>query len=200
MLHIVTTQNMDVALAWAETIPYQNDFTIVAHLTQDFKAYTITELLTLHRNICPEVELDEELTHSSLVQRIIRLLDRQITTSELPPDVKRVAPLPSLYEEIKMNTSKKTAAKKTATKKTAPKKTAVPKVERTSKNDVLTPKPESQTGKVFAICDKLSKKAGKPAERSAVVAASEKAGIKTGTATAAYQIWRKYNGLVKSGK
>ena len=40
-------------------------------------------------------------------------------------------------------------------------------------------------------------KDGAPAKRSDVIAAGEKAGVKLGTVTAAFQIWRNYHGLVK---
>ncbi len=200
---IATVDDMDIAVAWAETIPYQNDFSIIRHISFDLAPYSTEELRTLYQNLVRFPQNTQRITRTF----IIGLLDNQVTTSDMPPDEKRVAPIPN--EVIEMATrkkvTKKTAVrkppvKKTPVKKTPVKKTPVTKVERTSKNGVLTPKPGSQTGKVFDICDALSKKAGEPAKRIDVIAAGEKAGVKAGTVTAAYQIWRKYHGLVKAGK
>ena len=216
MQHIVTTLGMDmpVAVAWAETVPYQNDFSILMHTADQLAPYTDMELYNLFTNLGTLGGVPNAHSRAEFIGKLVKALNELPTTSEMPPDGKRVAPLPTQEEsnEMTKKATKKVPAKKAPVKKVpakkvpakkapvkkAPVKKAPAKVERTSKNGVLTPKPESQTGKVFAICDAQSKKAGAPAIRADVVAACVKAGVKEGTATAAYQIWRNYNGLVKS--
>ena len=212
---VVTTRDLKIAETWAETIPYQNDFAVVTHQAKDFAPYSMTELRVLHARFAGNKWRTVQTTDRVLlVTLVLEQLDMEPVTSEPPPDEKRVAPLATRNEENEMAIRKKAASKKpapitkpkgpskatkkVATKKVVAPKVVTPKVERERKNGVLTPKPESNTGRIFAIADALSKKAGAPAKRADVVEAGVANGIKLGTATAAYQIWRNYHGLVKS--
>lgn len=76
------------------------------------------------------------------------------------------------------------------------KKTAAPKVKMETKNGVTRPKPGTQTGRVWEVSDTLSKKAGKPVERSVVMTTCEKEGLNKATIATQYGKWRKFNGLV----
>ena len=84
---------------------------------------------------------------------------------------------------------KKVAAKKPAVKK-------APAEKRERKNGMLRPKDESKGGRVWAIADKLSKKAGEPAARKDVMAALPD-DISVGCAGGYFQDWRRFHGLVK---
>lgn len=104
----------------------------------------------------------------------------------------------------KKTASKKTASKKTASKKTASKKTASKKAtakaadDRVRQNGVLQPKPGSKAGQVWDIADKLSAKLGEPAPRKDVLDAAIAKGLSPAGASADFQTWRKFHGLVKA--
>lgn len=66
------------------------------------------------------------------------------------------------------------------------------------KNGVTRPSADTSTGKVWAISDKLSAEAGKPAARKDVLAAAEAQGINVTTAATQYGRWCKYHGIVKA--
>lgn len=66
------------------------------------------------------------------------------------------------------------------------------------KNGVTRPGADSSTGKVWAIADAESAKAGKPAERKPVLEAAKAAGINEATAATQYGRWCKYHGIVKT--
>ncbi len=196
MKPVATTLGSDlkIALAWAETIPFQNDFSIILHCGRDLSPYSIEELRLLHSNCWRGSTLPAYVKYQDLVIRIISLLHDRPTTSEPPPDEKRVAPLPT--QEDNEMTAKKTVSKK-ATRKKVTKKVAVTKVERERQNDVLLPKAGSKAGQCWIIADRLAKKAGAPPKRADVVAACIKAGLNKAGSSADYQAWRKYHGLVK---
>jgi len=222
MQHIATTLGVDmhIAIAWAETIPYQNDFSIVKHLPKEFAPYTDVEIYTLFISL-PTVREDAKPTAQSredFIKKLIDELNRQRITSELPPDVKRVASLETHSERNIMATSKKTATKKAPVKKkvaataipgdtkpatkppvkkkAAVKKVAAPKVERERKNGMMRPKDESKGGRVWSIADALSKKAGAPAIRKDVMDALPE-DISIGCAGGYFQDWRRFHGLSK---
>lgn len=223
MQHIVTTLGMDmpIALAWAETIPYQNDFSILTHVSNQFTPYTDLELYTLYNSLKSLCGTPTATSREDFIRKLINELNNQPITSEPPPDVKRVAPLKTKSESKIMTTSKdvskkapgaakKAAAKKPAVKKTLAKKPAVKKAatkkpaakkapveKRERKNGMLLPRPDSTGGKVWAIADKLSKKAGAPPARKDVMDDCVKAGFTIGCAGGYYQDWRRYHGLVK---
>lgn len=60
---------------------------------------------------------------------------------------------------------------------------------------VTRPKADTKTGRIWAITDALSKKAGKPAARKDVINAAIAEGINAATAATQYGRWRKYFGL-----
>ncbi len=209
MQHVATVDNMEMAVAWAETIPYQNDFSIIAHIEKDFTTYSMKELWILYKDLGSLAWYSKSVTRTDITNKIIQKLNDQVSTSEPPPDAKRVAPLLSNEEIImtapKKATSKKTpatkkkvATKKTVTKKAPVKKTAVPKVERTKQNDVLLPKTGSKAGQCWVIADKFAKKAGAPPKRAEVIEACVKAGLNKAGSSADFQAWRKFHGLVKA--
>ena len=205
---IVTTDSMDVAVTWAETIPYQNDFSIIGHRAECLGAYNPIELYQLHRSLTDDGPIKQGLTRDELVPLLVRVLTDRPTTSDLPQDAKRVAPLlePN-HEENDMATKKKaskktaakrkTTAKKATAKKAAPKKAATQKVERERRNGMLRPKAGTVGDQVWTICDNLSKKTGEPAKRKDVMDECEKAGLNMGGAPGYYQEWRRFHGLVK---
>lgn len=200
-LHIVTTFESDtpIALAWAETIPYQNDFSIIAHCAVDLAPYSVPELVMLYNSLKFKFINQEDITlvkNEHLVSILIRALDAQPITSEPPPDEKRVAPLVNSNEENVMTASKKVTKK--VTKKVAVK--ATPKVERVSQNGILFPKDGSKAGQCWLIADKLAKKAGAPPKRADVVEACIAAGLNKAGASADFQGWRKFHGLVNLPK
>ncbi len=207
MKPIVTADDMNIAIAWAETVPYQNDFSVIRHTSADLSPYSLKELIILHGHLTPfSVSLKgTRVIRTNFVARIIQLLDDRVTTSETPPDAKRVASL-LIHEDNEMTkkVAKKVAKKvtkkvagKVAVKKTATKK-AAPKVERVMQNTVLLPKAGSKAGQCWTIADKLAKKAGAPPKRSDVVAACVKAGLNKAGSSADFQAWRKFHGLVKA--
>jgi hypothetical protein len=208
MTPVATCEGLEVAQAWAETVPPQNDFSIVSHTGRDLAAYSEAELKTLHSNCWRPSHLPENISYQDLVKAVVRVLDGHPTTSALPPDEKRVASLPS-NEDTDMTTTKKTAkkratkkvVKKTAAKapvkKKVAKKTAVKAAPRERKHGILRPKPGSIGAQVWEISDKLSKKAGQPAARKDVMAECEKAGLSVEGAAGYHQEWRRFHGLVK---
>ena len=205
MSHVVTTRGMDmpIALAWAETIPYQNDFSILMHTPDQFAPYTDMELYTLYNSLEALHGTPTATSRQEFIGKLIAELNNQELTSEPPQDGKRVAPLPT-NSENDMNATKKTvskkATKKTATKKATVKKAAAPKIERVMQNDVLLPKDGSKAGQCWVIADKLAKKAGAPPKRADVVEACVKAGLNKAGASADFQGWRKFHGLVNLPK
>lgn len=110
-----------------------------------------------------------------------------------------------------MPTARTTRAKKpAAAKKATPKKPAAkpkpaakqekPKRERIVQNDVARPGPGTATGRVWEICDQLSKKAGQPAARGDVMKAGEKEDLNPATIATQYGRWRKFHGLGRYAK
>lgn len=243
MQHIVTTLGIDmpIALAWAETIPYQNDFSILTHVPSQFAPYTDNELYTLYCSLESPRGVPTASSREDFMNKLINELNMQEITSEPPPDVKRVAPIETNSEINTMTTSKKTVSKKVpakkapdvtkpatkppvkktpekrtvknaaraadhaivkktpAKKKAVAKKPAVKKApaeKRERKNGMLLPRPDSAGGKVWAIADKLSKKAGAPAARKDVMNALPD-DISIGCAGGYFQDWRRFHGLVK---
>lgn len=81
-----------------------------------------------------------------------------------------------------------------------PKKKGARKSEQPTQNGVTRPKPDTVTGRVWDICDELSKKAKAPAVRSDVMKACEEEGINKATVATQYGKWRKFNGLKRAAK
>ncbi|AUR88738.1 hypothetical protein NVP2117O_60 [Vibrio phage 2.117.O._10N.261.45.E9] len=82
-------------------------------------------------------------------------------------------------------------------------KVEAPKVEKPakdSKNGVTRPKAGTKTGRVWEIADAKSAEAGEPALRAPVIEQCEAEGINSATAATQYGRWRKYHGLVGTGK
>jgi len=73
MSHVVTTLGMDmpIALAWAETIPYQNDFSIVTHVPGQFEPYTDMELYTLYCSIPSPRDVPTASSRADFVNKLI---------------------------------------------------------------------------------------------------------------------------------
>ncbi len=69
-----------------------------------------------------------------------------------------------------------------------------------TKNDVTRPKAGTATGRVWAISDDQSAKAGEPAKRKDVIAAFVGEGGNPSTAATQYGRWRRYNGLGRDAK
>ena len=195
MQPIATVDDMNLAVTWAETIPYQNDFSIIAHCKRDLETYSVKQLKTLYNSLHSTASIVNTVTHKSLIERIIFVLNERVLTSAMPPDEKRVAPLSNEDYDMTKKTTTKTAVKKDAPKKVAAKK-AEPKVERVMQNGILLPKTGSKAGQCWVIADKLAKKAGSPPKRSDVVEACVKAGLNKAGSSADFQTWRKFHGLV----
>lgn len=91
------------------------------------------------------------------------------------------------------------AKKATETKATKEKKAAEPKpvVVKDTKNGVTRPGKETDTGRVWAICDTLKASATEenPISRAAVIKHAEAKSINPSTAATQYGRWRTYNGL-----
>jgi len=64
-----------------------------------------------------------------------------------------------------------------------------------SQNGVTRPKPDTATGRVWAICDELSASTGKPAVRGDVMKAGEAEGLNPATIATQYGRWRKFHNL-----
>lgn len=92
-------------------------------------------------------------------------------------------------------TAPKPAAKKATVKKIAPKPAKAAAVEREVQNDVTRPGPNTKTGRVWEIFDKLSTDA--PAARSAVMEAAKKEGIPEATVATQYQRLRTFYGITE---
>lgn len=127
MQAVTTTEDLDTAKAWAETVPLCCDFSIIGHHAQHLSAYNPIELYQLHRHLTKGINdnIKQGLTKEELVPYVLRALEQQPITSTLPPDAKRVAPLED--EENDMPTKKKATTKKTAAKKAPAKKAATKK-------------------------------------------------------------------------
>lgn len=69
-----------------------------------------------------------------------------------------------------------------------------------TKNGITRPKEGTKTGRVWAISDALSAELKKPVGRKAVIDAATAEEINPSTAATQYGRWRKYNGLVGTGK
>ncbi len=89
-----------------------------------------------------------------------------------------------------------TKAKETK-KETAPKKEAAPK---DIKNGVTRPGAGTKTGRVWEIADKISADTNAPAMRKPVLDEAVKQEINESTAATQYGKWRKYHGLVGTGR
>lgn len=62
-------------------------------------------------------------------------------------------------------------------------------------NGVVRPKDGTQTGRIWAISDDLSKKKGSPVERKDVLEQAAAEGLNESTAATQYGRWRKFHGL-----
>ncbi len=87
--------------------------------------------------------------------------------------------------------------KKTEDKKGKAKKEAVVK---DTKNGVTRPGAGTKTGRVWDIADKISAKTNEPAMRKPVLDEAVKQEINESTAATQYGKWRKYHGLVGTGR
>lgn len=67
-------------------------------------------------------------------------------------------------------------------------------------NGVTRPKDGTKTGRVWEIADKLSEKAGEPAQRKDVINKCLEEDINASTAATQYGRWRKFHGLAGQGK
>lgn len=85
-------------------------------------------------------------------------------------------------------------------KKPVDKKEEKVKVAKDSQHGVTRPKADSKTGMVWAIADAMSAKLKAPAGRGAVIEAATAKEINPSTAATQYGRWRKYNGLVGTGR
>lgn len=72
---------------------------------------------------------------------------------------------------------------------------AAPKPPKDMRNGITRPGAEGKCGKVWAIADAVSDKAGRPATRLEVVAACTQAGLEAATASTQFGRWRTYWGL-----
>lgn len=80
-----------------------------------------------------------------------------------------------------------------------PAKEEKPKVERIVQNDVTRPKDGTDTGKVWAIADKLSNPAkGQYATRAEVMEVAVAEQLNEATVATQYQRWRVFNGVPKA--
>lgn len=89
-------------------------------------------------------------------------------------------------------------AKKPATPATEATETpavAAVEVPKDIKNGVTRPKAGTKTGRIWAIADDLSAKAGSPVARKAVLEAAIAEDINAATAATQYGRWRVYYGL-----
>lgn len=86
----------------------------------------------------------------------------------------------------------KAKAAKTDTKAAKPAKEGRIKIEQ---NGINRPSPDTTTGKVWEIADKISTKLKAPAPRGDVLKEAEALGINAATASTQYGKWRKFNGL-----
>lgn len=82
----------------------------------------------------------------------------------------------------------------------AAKKEAAPKAEKDSQNGVTRPKDGTATGAVWKICDQISSRKKRPAERAEVIEKAEADGINKATASTQYGRWCRYHGVDKSKK
>lgn len=199
---VATVDDMSVAVAWAETIPYQNDFSIIGHRAECLGAYNPIELYQLHRSLTDDGPIKGGLARVELVPLVLQALSRHPITSDLPPDAKRVAPLVNEENDMaakkKATSEKKSTVKKAPAKKAPAKRAAVPLSERERQNGILRPLPDSKAGRCWAIADALAKKAGEPPKRADVINACVEAGLNRAGSSADYQMWRKFHGLVNS--
>lgn len=88
-----------------------------------------------------------------------------------------------------------TAAAPAATETAAAKETK-PEVVRIRQNGYTRPKDGSTTGRVWAIADEISKKAGQPAERKAVLEQAVAENLNPSMAASQYSRWRGFHGLI----
>lgn len=222
LMEVVAVSDDDsFLLDWAATLPWGHDYTILEARYAHLVAYSDLQLRTLFTNLNNGRSGDGRNRPDLETLIVSSLAGLPVTEESPPPDKERHPVIPSGHypdgtspEEresagvnemaaTKKTTSKKTTAKKAAPKKAAPKKTAAKKqtkkVERERQNGVLRPLPGSKAGKVWDIADKMSKKAGNPAKRSDVLeeAAKDKS-LSPAGASADFQTWRKFHGLVKS--
>ena len=72
---------------------------------------------------------------------------------------------------------------------------AAPKPEKIQAHGVTRPADGTSTGRVWAISDELSKAAGKPIERKAVMEKGVSEGLNPATIATQYGKWRVFNGL-----
>jgi hypothetical protein len=93
------------------------------------------------------------------------------------------------------------AKKATESKATKEKKVAEPKpvVVKDTKNGVTRPGKDTDTGRVWAICDTLNASATDedPISRAKVIKHAEAKGLNPSTAATQYGRWRTYNGLAR---
>jgi len=91
------------------------------------------------------------------------------------------------------------AAKKKADKeaekaaKMAAKESA--KVEKVEQNGISRPKADSETGKVWLVCDNLSASLQRVPSREEVLTASAEVGVNPATTATQYARWRKFHGV-----
>jgi hypothetical protein len=64
-----------------------------------------------------------------------------------------------------------------------------------SQNDVRRPRPDSITGKVWALADELSASMGQPVPIANLSKACSDAGINDSTIRTQYALWRKFHGI-----
>lgn len=100
-------------------------------------------------------------------------------------------------EEVAAEKAAKAAAKqaeKDAAKaaKEAEKAAKPAKIE---KNGVVRPKDDSETGKVWSVCDALSAKLARVPAREEVLKAAGAEGVNAATTSTQYARWRKFHGV-----
>jgi hypothetical protein len=114
----------------------------------------------------------------------------------LQSDTGTEEPSNNQVERMTIMSDEKTAAEKTMEEKAEKvKKEKKPAIVLEKANGITRPRPESATGRVWAIADELSAAAGKPAPRKDVMTKGVAEGINQATIATQYGKWRKFFGL-----
>lgn len=226
MLHLIDNQKMRVVATspdmgfleeHARDLPRFTDFMIIEAKKHHLIAFTMKNLRLLYRGLGGQRN-PGRYDRNQLETLVVSSLAGLEPVSEPPPaKAERHTIIPDGHyangdsledRRNEMANAKKTASKKSASKKapekkatskkTASKKTTSKKVERERQNGVLRPLPGSKKAAVWDIADKLSEKAGEPAQRSDIMEEVVKdKSLSPAGASADYQSWRKFHGLVK---
>ncbi|MGH6628782.1 MAG: hypothetical protein ACREB3_03520, partial [Burkholderiales bacterium] len=93
MRPVAVVTAMDQALAWAETVPVTDDFSIIAPKSVDLGAYTVAELRCLHGYLTRRSYLAEDLARGTLINKVREALETQPISAAAPTTKQRVAPL-----------------------------------------------------------------------------------------------------------